>query len=81
MAKVKVTLSLEEAVIDYLKSEADRIGVSLSGLVSVMADSYKRSIEMPELVRTLNDILSSPAADLPVPDEILKAEEKSKLLP
>lgn len=68
MAKVKVMLSLESTTADYLKSEAERIGVPVSGFVSFLLDQYKRSNELPEVVKALNDILQSANIDQPLPE-------------
>lgn len=41
MAKVKFNLSVEQEVLDYLKREADRIGITVAALITIMVAERK----------------------------------------
>lgn len=58
MAIRKITVSLNEQVINYIDSVAEEIGVSRSAMIAFMAETYKAQRESKTTVEELGNLFS-----------------------
>lgn len=57
MAFKRVSLSLNENILEYLDSEANRIGVSRSAMVALMLEGYRTQKESMLVVNQMKELM------------------------
>lgn len=58
MAVVRFNTSLDEHILEYLDSEAKRIGVSRGGMISFMIEQYKTNRDSIAVVGQIQEMMN-----------------------
>jgi antitoxin component of RelBE/YafQ-DinJ toxin-antitoxin module len=53
MAKIKISMQIDESMKDYVEEQSERLGVSQSGFINMCIASYK---EQRESIQALNNM-------------------------